>query len=58
MERYLAVALLTSALCGAAAAAAQDKSMAEQDQRVHVNQIQVIGSHNSYHAGFAPSERK
>ena len=25
---------------------------------MHVNQIQVIGSHNSYHAGFAPSERK
>jgi hypothetical protein len=23
-----------------------------------LNQIQVIGSHNSYHAGFAPSERK
>jgi hypothetical protein len=30
----------------------------DQDELVHVNQIQVIGSHNSYHAGFAPSERK
>jgi hypothetical protein len=30
----------------------------DQDKNVHVNQIQVIGSHNSYHAGFAPSERK
>jgi hypothetical protein len=29
-----------------------------QDKIVHVNQIQVIGSHNSYHAGFAPSERR
>ena len=25
---------------------------------VHINQIQVIGSHNSYHAGFPPSARK
>jgi hypothetical protein len=31
---------------------------AQQDQVIHVNQIQVIGSHNSYHAGIAPSERK
>ncbi len=31
---------------------------AAQDRTVHVNQIQVIGSHNSYHAGFAPSERR
>src|SRR5580704_13828498 len=30
----------------------------EQDKVVRINQIQVIGSHNSYHAGFAPSERK
>jgi hypothetical protein len=36
----------------------QQGSMAAQDQMVHLNQIQVIGSHNSYHAGFAPSERK
>lgn len=25
---------------------------------VRINQIQVIGTHNSYHAGFAPSARK
>jgi hypothetical protein len=31
---------------------------AQQDRAVHVNQIQVIGSHNSYHIGIAPSERK
>lgn len=39
-------------------ALAQQPTAAEQDQRVHVNQIQVIGSHNSYHAGFPPSARK
>jgi hypothetical protein len=37
---------------------AQQPTAAEQDQRVHMNQIQVIGSHNSYHAGFPPSARK
>jgi hypothetical protein len=37
---------------------AQQTSQAAQDKIVHVNQIQVVGSHNSYHAGFAPSERK
>jgi hypothetical protein len=37
---------------------AQQTSQAAQDKVVHVNQIQVIGSHNSYHAGFAPSERE
>jgi hypothetical protein len=36
----------------------QSGSQARQDKIVHLNQIQVIGSHNSYHAGFAPSERK
>lgn len=39
-------------------AAAQQITQAEQDKIVHVNQIQVIGSHNSYHSGFAPSERQ
>jgi hypothetical protein len=28
---------------------------AQKDAAVHINQIQVIGTHNSYHAGFAPS---
>ncbi len=37
---------------------AQQNSQAAQDKIVRLNQIQVIGSHNSYHAGFAPSERK
>ena len=30
----------------------------QQDQQVRINQIQMIGSHNSYHTGFAPSARK
>ncbi len=29
-----------------------------QDALVHLNQIQVIGTHNSYNTGFAPSEAK
>ena len=40
------------------AAVAQHTTQAAQDKIVRLNQIQVIGSHNSYHAGFAPSERK
>jgi len=31
---------------------------ASSNDSVKMNQIQVIGSHNSYHAGFAPSEAK
>lgn len=37
---------------------AQQMTQAQQDRLVKINQIQVIGSHNSYHSGFAPSERK
>ena len=29
-----------------------------QDALVHLNQIQMIGTHNSYNTGFAPSEAK
>lgn len=29
-----------------------------QDATLRINQIQVIGTHNSYHAGIAPSETK
>ncbi len=32
--------------------------MHAQDRLIHLNQIQVIGTHNSYNAGFAPSEAK
>src|SRR5579864_6784787 len=37
---------------------AQTQTTATQDKVVHLNQIQVIGSHNSYNLGFAPSEEK
>ena len=33
-------------------------SQAPSDNSIRMNQIQVIGSHNSYHAGIAPSESK
>src|SRR5580698_856603 len=36
----------------------QQRTAADQDQTIRINQIQVIGSHNSYHTGIAPSERK
>lgn len=44
--------MLLSASCSAQVASAA----AAQDAVVRINQIQVIGTHNSYHAGFAPSE--
>jgi hypothetical protein len=34
------------------------QSQSAQDKLVHLNQIQVIGTHNSYNTGFAPSEAK
>ena len=36
----------------------QQSATAVQDQTLRINQIQVIGSHNSYHSGIAPSESK
>ena len=48
--------LLTPALLAHSQAQSLDQTQAQQDKLVHLNQIQVIGSHNSYHAGFAPSE--
>jgi calcium-dependent phosphoinositide phospholipase C len=33
-------------------------SQTPSDSNIRMNQIQVIGSHNSYHAGIAPSESK
>jgi len=53
--------ICTMTLSFAAAALAQahlTPQQKKQDKLIHINQIQVIGSHNSYHAGFAPSERK
>ena len=43
---------------GTALCLAQADKASQQDGVIHLNQIQVIGSHNSYHAGFAPSERR
>jgi Phosphoinositide phospholipase C, Ca2+-dependent len=50
--------VVTLLLAIGASANGQQSNMTAQDELVHLNQIQVIGSHNSYHAGFAPSERK
>ena len=38
--------------------AALGQSRQTQDASLRLNQIQVIGTHNSYHAGFAPSEAR
>ncbi|MBW8749242.1 MAG: hypothetical protein JF584_17125, partial [Acidobacteria bacterium] len=42
----------------AAPVALAQHALGNQDKQIHMNQIQVIGSHNSYHKGFAPSEAK
>jgi len=34
------------------------QSRKAQDEDLHLNQIQVVGTHNSYNMGFAPSEGK
>jgi hypothetical protein len=52
----IGIAFAAAELAMGAAAIAQ--TTAQQDQLVHLNQIQVIGSHNSYNLGFAPSEEK
>jgi Phosphoinositide phospholipase C, Ca2+-dependent len=52
------VAVGTTLFATCQIAMAQQNSQAAQDKIVRLNQIQVIGSHNSYHAGFAASERK
>jgi hypothetical protein len=33
-------------------------SQTASEDPIRMNQIQVIGSHNSYHAGIAPSESR
>jgi hypothetical protein len=55
MRSRIAVTLLLM-LPWAGVMAAQTQT--SQDAEVHLNQIQVIGSHNSYNLGFAPSEEK
>ena len=51
-------ALLVPGLFAVSAHLAAAQTTAAQDKTVHLNQIQVIGSHNSYNLGFAPSEEK
>src|ERR1700740_1815844 len=49
-------ASVTVVVCCSLPLFAQSKSV--QDKLVHLNQIQVVGTHNSYNMGFAPSEAK
>jgi hypothetical protein len=49
-----AIFLCAAALCGGAPLYAADSA----NGSVKLNQIQLIGTHNSYHAGLAPSEAK
>lgn len=58
LRRAVEVIASVAVLAIGQTAVAQEFSQAAQDKIVHVNQFQVIGSHNSYHAGFAPSERR
>ncbi len=58
MSKATRISLALAVFAISVSARSQQKTAAEQDQLVHVNQIQVIGSHNSYHAGFPPSARK
>jgi hypothetical protein len=50
---HLAAALLLAATAGAQAG----NGAADSDAQVRVHQIQIIGSHNSYHAGLLPGVR-
>jgi hypothetical protein len=50
------LSLCTMALCAAAPAFAAEP--ASSHDTVKMNEIQVIGTHNSYHAGLPPSEAK
>ena len=47
-----AVALLTAGVAVQAVHGAPDS-----DAQMRINQIQIIGSHNSYHAGLLPGMR-
>jgi calcium-dependent phosphoinositide phospholipase C len=56
MQKLMAALLTAIAL--PSCVIAQQTTEAQQDQTIHINQIQFVGSHNSYHTGIAPSERK
>ncbi len=55
---HLRCSFLVGLLALSLVAEAQEVDGAKQDSEMRINQIQVIGTHNSYHAGFAPSEAK
>ncbi len=50
--------LSTAALAAALSAAAVAQSPSNDDSSVRINQIQIAGTHNSYHAGLPPSAGK
>jgi hypothetical protein len=56
MAAKACLSLCTAGLCIVGVASAFGNS--HSDDVVKMNQIQVIGTHNSYHAGIAPSEAK
>jgi len=58
MLRTISRQIVAAALVTATGVAFGQQTQAAQDKVVRMNQIQVIGSHNSYHIGFAPSARK
>ena len=58
LRGWLVTCVLLGSLAVAAAQGTREAEQARQDVVVRMNQIQVIGTHNSYHAGFAPSEAK
>jgi hypothetical protein len=53
---YFAATLLTAA-AAVAQSSASSSGASSSDALVRINQIQVIGSHNSYHAGLLPGVR-
>ncbi|HEY0803348.1 MAG TPA: phosphatidylinositol-specific phospholipase C1-like protein [Steroidobacteraceae bacterium] len=55
MYSHRSLGFCVMALCGAQCLAADPASSGDS---VKLNQIQVMGTHNSYHAGMAPSEAK
>ena len=54
MMSNLATLLCSAILCGGSTLCAAQSA----NDAVKINQIQLIGTHNSYHAGLAPSEAK
>jgi Phosphoinositide phospholipase C, Ca2+-dependent len=51
-------ACLMAAIVGIGLLQAGAHGQAAQDAAIRINQIQVIGTHNSYHSGLGPSEMK